>query len=78
MLVPELPVTGTVAAKILGIQRAKLDGRGVITRSFGRAQVASISAWMTAAAKVVPPHPGVGILWLKRDSDPPKVSRRGR
>jgi hypothetical protein len=66
MLVPELPVTGTVAAKILGIQRAKLDGRGVVTRSFGRAQVASISEWMTAAVGVVPPHPGVGSLWLPR------------
>ncbi|MBK7760600.1 MAG: hypothetical protein IPI35_30195, partial [Deltaproteobacteria bacterium] len=26
MLVPELPVTSTIAAKILGIQRVKLDG----------------------------------------------------
>ncbi|MBK9649065.1 MAG: recombinase zinc beta ribbon domain-containing protein, partial [Deltaproteobacteria bacterium] len=60
MLVPELPVTSTIAAKILGIQRVKLDGRGVITRSFGRAQVASISEWMTAAESVFPPHPGVG------------------
>ena len=62
MLVPELPVTSTIAAKILGIQRVKLHGRGVITRSFGRAQVASISEWMTAAESVFPPHPGVWLL----------------
>ena len=78
MLVPELPVTGTVAAKILGIQRAKLDGRGVITRSFGRAQVASISEWITAAEGVVPPHPGVRLLWLPRILEQPVEGRRGR
>ena len=78
MLVPELPVTGTVAAKILGIQRAKLDGRGVSTRSFGRAQVASISEWMTAAEGVVPPHPGAELLWLPRVLERPGEARRGR
>ncbi|MCK6525705.1 zinc ribbon domain-containing protein [Myxococcota bacterium] len=78
MLVPELPVTGTVAAKILGIQRAKLDGRGVITRSFGRAQVASISEWITAAEGVVPPHPGVGLLWLPREPGLPGGGQRRR
>jgi hypothetical protein len=78
MLVPELPVTSTVAAKILGIQRVKLDGRGVITRSFGRAQVASISEWMTAAESVFPPHPGVGLLWLPRGLEQSGDGRRGR
>jgi hypothetical protein len=78
MLVPELPVTGTIAAKILGIQRAKLDGRGMITRSFGRAQVASISEWMTAAEGVVPPHPGVGLLWLPREPGLPGGGQRRR
>jgi hypothetical protein len=78
MLVPEVPVTGTVAAKILGIQRVKLDGRGVITRSFGRAQVASISEWMTAAESVFPPHPGVRLLWLPRVSEQSGDGRRGR
>ena len=78
MLVPELPVTSTIAAKILGIQRVKLDGRGVITRSFGRAQVASISEWMTAAESVFPPHPGVRLLWLPRVSEQSGDGRRGR
>jgi hypothetical protein len=78
MLVPELPVTSTIAAKVLGIQRVKLEGRGVDTKPFGRAHVASISEWMTAAESVFPPHPGVGLLWLPRGSEQSGDGRRGR
>ena len=62
MLVPELPVTGTVAAKILGIQRAKLDGGDVAMVPLGRALVAPFGLWLAKAFTLVPPPPGLGLL----------------
>ena len=62
MLVPELPVTGTVAAKILGIQRAKLDGGDVAMMPLGRALVAPFGLWLAKAFTLVPPPPGLGLL----------------
>jgi hypothetical protein len=62
MLVPELPVTGTVAAKILGIQRAKLDGGDVAMMPLGRALVAPFGLWLAKAFTLMPPPPGLGLL----------------
>ena len=62
MLVPELPVTGTVAAKILGIQRAKLDGGDMAMVPLGRALVAPFGLWLAKAFTLVPPPPGLGLL----------------
>ena len=62
MLVPELPVTSTVAAKILGIQRVKLDGDGVKTTPLGRALVAPFGQWLARAFQLVPPPPGLALL----------------
>jgi hypothetical protein len=62
MLVPELPVTSTVAAKILGIQRVKLDGGGVKTTALGRALVAPFGQWLARAFQLVPPPPGLALL----------------
>lgn len=59
MLVPELPVTSTIAAKILGIQRAKLDGGGVEMTPLGRALVAPFGLWLARGLLLVPPPPGL-------------------
>ncbi|MCK6525403.1 recombinase family protein [Myxococcota bacterium] len=77
MLVPELPVTGTVAAKILGIQRAKLDGGDVAMVPLGRALVAPFGLWLAKAFTLVPPPPGLGLLigGRGREGD---VGERGR
>ena len=62
MLVPELPVTGTVAAKILGIQRAKLDGGDVEMLPLGRALVAPFGLWLAKAFTLVPPPQGLELF----------------
>lgn len=77
MLVPELPVTGTVAAKILGIQRAKLDGSDVAMMPLGRALVAPFGLWLAKAFTLVPPPPGLGLLIGGRGREG-EVGERGR
>jgi hypothetical protein len=78
MLVPELPVTSTVAAKILGIQRVKLSASGVKTTPLGRALVAPFGQWLAQAFQLVPPPPGLALLVRVAEVEAEEGAPRGR
>jgi hypothetical protein len=78
MLVPELLVTSTVAAKILGIQRVKLSASGVKTTPLGRALVAPFGQWLAQAFQLVPPPPGLALLVRVAEVEAEEGAPRGR